>query len=254
MLKLLDEKDINKISTLCKNKVLGTRIKCYALSYGFNTSFVDFWASDKAVISRFEDVFTLVASADADFSEMNEFLDVVGCVNLVTDCDSAKELGISDFELKKAYIYAAENDCCSLVSDINDDEMREAYSLISSSIPGSFSSEREAYLSFLSDFKFRQNRGFARGKCIKNDGLIVATSVTAAETSDSAIISGVACKADSRGTGYGRLIVTSLVDELKKEGKDVYVIALNEAAEGFYTHIGFNEIEKIAYIKRCYNV
>ena len=31
----------------------------------------------------------------------------------------------------------------------------------------------------------------------------------------------------------------SIVDELIKENKKVYVIALNESAQGFYEHLGF---------------
>lgn len=254
MLKLLTENDTEKVAELCKDSVLGVRIYCYALSYGYNTSFIDFWAAEKAVISRFDDVFTLIAAADADFDEIKEFLDVIGCVNLVTDAGTAERLGEKNCEIKQAFAYASENTCSDSVSDIQDDEMKEAYALISASIPGSFSSDRNAYLSFLSDFRFRQNRGFARAVCIRENEAVAATSVTAAETTDAAIISGVACSADLRGTGYGRIIVTSLAEALKNEGKAVYVIALNESAEGFYMHIGFKEKEKIAYIKRCYNV
>ncbi len=254
MLKLLCEKDTEIISELGKGSVLGTRIICYALSYGFDKSFVDIWASNNALISRFEDVFTLVASSDADFGEINEFLDAVGCCNLVTGADSVRKLGIYEYELKKAYVYSGKNVVSELVDDLCDEDISEAYSLISSSIPGSFSSERDAYLSFLSDFKYRQNRGFARGKCIRDNSRIAATAVTSAETYNSAVISGVSCRKDLRGTGFGKHIVTALAEELKHEDKEVYVIALNESAQGFYEHIGFTETEKIAYIKRCYNV
>ena len=254
MLKLLDEKDIDIIKSIGDKSLLGTRIVCYSLSYGFNTAFLDIWASDKALISRFEDTFTLVASTDADFGEIEEFLNVIGCIELVTDEKTAKKLTSYSYEIKKAYIYRAENQYSALVTDLNENDMKNAYALIGSSIPGSFSQDRDSYLSFLSDFRYRQNRGFARGKCIKKEGIIVSTSVTAAETATGAIISGVACRNDFRGEGFGKMIVTSLAEELKNEGKNAYVIALNKKAEGFYEHIGFEETEKIAYIKRCNNV
>ena len=41
-----------------------------------------------------------------------------------------------------------------------------------------------------------------------------------------------------------------LIRQLENENKTVYVIALNESAEGFYKHIGFEEVEKIAFIER----
>lgn len=251
MLKLLDESNLAQILSSGKNSALGTRVICYALAYGFGTSFVDFWAGDNVLISRFDDVFTIVASSDADFNEIDEFIDVLGCVNLVTDAESAKRLRYADVQFKRSFEYKGQSEVSDIVENISDDKMYEAYKLISSSIPGSFSSDRDAYLSFLSDFRFRQNRGFARGKCIITEDCVAATSVTSAETSDAAVISGVACRSDLRGTGYGKNIVTTLAEELKKEGKTVYVIALNEAAEGFYRHIGFEECENIAYIKRC---
>ena len=45
-------------------------------------------------------------------------------------------------------------------------------------------------------------------------------------------------------------VAKSIKVKLKKEGKDVYVIALNESAQGFYEHIGFEFTENISFIER----
>ena len=58
------------------------------------------------------------------------------------------------------------------LSDLSENYYRECYSLISENIPDSFSDTEEAYLSFLSDFMFRQRRGLARIKGYTEDGKV----------------------------------------------------------------------------------
>ena len=133
---------------------------------------------------------------------------------------------------------------------LTEDDFKSAYDLISREIPGSFKSGRDAYLSFVSDFTFRQRRSMARGVCKHCDGKLISVAVTSCETENAAVISGVACDSSLRKKGYGKLTVLSMVYSLLKDGKTPYVIALNESAEGFYEHIGFVKTEIIAFVER----
>ena len=102
----------------------------------------------------------------------------------------------------------------------------------------------------MSDFTYRKRRNSARIKCVRQEGGIIGCALTSAECENSAIISGVASDSSVRCKGIGKTAVLSLVDELKKENKEVYVIALNTAAEGFYEHIGFERHCVIAIAER----
>ncbi len=248
MLKLLNSENLDIVLKKAENSVLGTRIACYALCYGFDKDFIDFWAGDNSLICRFDYAFTVIADRDADFSEIREFINIIGAKNITTTEEVAASLDFAEFGLKTAFIYKGENDISDCVTDISEAYLKESYKLISKSIPDSFKSDKESYLSFLSDFYYRKNRGYARGKCILDGGNIVSTAFTSAEAHNSAIISGVACEEGYRKFGYGKEIVLTLAQTLKNENKAAYVIALNDSAKGFYKHIGFEEIDKIAYI------
>ena len=51
-------------------------------------------------------------------------------------------------------------------------------------------------------------------------------------------------------SGYGKKTVLTLANELLKEGKRVYVIALNDSAKEFYKKIGFSECITVGYTER----
>lgn len=248
MIKLLDN---SLPSFLFKgdSDVIKTRLICYADCYGFDKNFIDFWSGEGSVIARFDNTFTVWADKSADFNELYEFLVVIGAKDIITFSFVAEELGYSDFCVKQSFEYTGETESASITCNIDDVNIRDAYDLISESISDSFKNDDYSYLSFLSDFKYRQNRGFARGVCIKNEDSVLAVGFTAAETVDSAVLSGIACDKRYRKSGFGRAVIHSLASALKSEAKTVFVIALNDSAIGFYEHIGFERREKIAYIQ-----
>ena len=250
MLRILDNNDIDSVKNLSAGSLLGTRILCYALCYGFDKSFVDFWASENVVIARFENTFTIKAFPDADFDELREFIDIIGATEIVTDKYTAEALGIADFIVKSGYRYVGETCVYDNVSAVNEDLMFQLYSIISKAIPDSFGKDRDSYLSFLSDYMYRNRRGYSRAYGVFVDDKLVSTAITSAETDDSAIISGVACDEEYRKFGYGKKTVLTSASLLNKENKNVYVIALNDSAKGFYERIGYEKCEEIAYISK----
>lgn len=255
VIRLADTNASREIEAFCKGSLLGTRILCQIKAYGFDRDFLNVWlcyddeVKTVGVISKFEDSITLIYSSDDGAEEVKTFLDMIGFSSLCCTYETAHYLGYCESLTKKAYAFSGE--CIGeKLSDLSENFYRECYSLISKNIPDSFSDTEEAYLSFLSDFMFRQRRGLARIKGYTEDGKVLSCALTSAETENSAIISGVACEITSRKTGLGKRTVLSLAEELKSENKEVYVIALNEKAEGFYEHIGFSFKEKISFIER----
>lgn len=254
-IKSAENKDIPALSAFCKNSVLGTRILCQVTAYGLDRDFLSMWhcvtedGTTVAVISKFENSVTLLCSEDDFISDIEVFINMIGFDSLCTSYDTAQKMNVNALITKKAYVFKRSYEG-EIFNDMDECYYRACYNLISRNIPDSFSDTQEAYLFFLSDFTFRKRRGLARMKGFTENGNVYSCALTSAETDTSAIISGVACDLSHRKSGLGKKTVLSLAEELKNENKDVYVIALNESAEGFYEHIGFEFTEKISFIER----
>ncbi len=254
-IKSAENKDIPFITRFCERSVLGTKILCQINAYGLERDFLSVWycaAEDNAtvaVISKFENNITLLCS-DTDFiGDIEVFVNMIGFDSLSVSYETAQKMSETDFVSKKAYVYK-DSYSEEVFSELTEEYYKNCYNLISKNIPDSFDETEEAYLSFLSDFTFRKRRRLARIKGYTENGEVYSCALTSAETDTSAIISGVACDLSLRKKGLGKKTVLSLAEELKSENKDVYVIALNESAEGFYEHIGFEFTEKISFIER----
>lgn len=255
MLKILTESDLNSLLTFCEGKILGARIACYALSYGFDKDFLTFWGDKNdnkfsKIVTEFYGSVTVLNNDVTDLEELRNFLGMIGAESITTDCTTAGLLNFSQFETKTGYKYLKSNNSVAYAEDAAEADLKGIYTLISEAIPNSFENTKEAYLAFLSDFTYRKRRGYAAAKCIHHDGKVVSSVITAAQSHCDALLSGVACDEKFRKYGYGKRTVLSLADELHNKGKNVFVIALNKSAEGFYEHIGFIECEKIAFINR----
>ncbi len=254
-IKSAKNKDIPALSSFCKNSVLGTKIMCQINAYGLERDFLSVWCCTNedetilAVICKFEDSMTLVSRAEDNSDDIRIFLDMIGFGSLCCSYETAVKLNYTDFTTKKAYIYKGKYDG-EVFGELTEDCYKDCYSFICKNIPDSFADTKEAYLSFLSDFTYRKRRGLARIKGFAEKGVTYSCALTSAETNSSAIISGVACDASYRKSGLGKKTVLSVAEELKSENRNVYVIALNESAEGFYEHIGFEFTENISFIER----
>lgn len=250
MLKLASAQDLDVILQICDGSLLGTRIGCYCMAYGFERDFLQIWFDENVdtVIAKFYDSMTLISQAD-DFDEIRNFIEMIGYQSLETYQDVCHKLGYTADTVKKAYIFDGEAESY-YAENISEDHYKALYSLISDNIPGSFDNSKEAYLSFLSDFTFRKHRGLARAKGIFVGNALGSSVITSAETKNYAVISGVASDIKFRGKGLGKKTVHSMVNELISENKKVFVVALNESAEGFYEHLGFEFCGKIATVYR----
>ena len=254
MLKSAEIKDSAAIENFLGEGIIPLRIRSYIKAYGFDKEFVKFWISEKegridGVVALFEDSLILHSSATDDVSETVAFISMLQFNTLSCDKKTAEMCGFKVYSEKQSYIFNGVSDGYS-AENINENTIKCAYSLICESIPDSFSNNKNAYLSFLSDYTYRKRRSLARGKCITEDKKLVSCAFTSAETESEALLSGVATDSTLRKGGYGKRTVLSLVNELLNIGKTPYVIALNDSAKRFYEHIGFKKDKTIAYINR----
>lgn len=249
MLKLAESQDIDKILGICDGDLLGTRIACYALAYGLNRDFLQIWFDEETsvAVAKFYDSMTLAGECSSS-EEIREFAEMIGFQTLELSLENCQKLGFKADEIKKSYIF--DGDVEDYDADVIGEEYYKAlYQLVSKNIPGSFADTKEAYLAFLSDLTFKQRRGLARCRGIISEGRLVSCVITSAETQSCALLSAVASDKDFRGKGVGKATVLSTVNELVNENKKVFVIALNESAEGFYEHIGFKFNCEIATVQ-----
>lgn len=252
MLKAAADNDLKSVLRFCSDDLIGTRISCYCLCYGFNRDFFSVWLNEldgeiKAVVAKFYDSVTIKCEDDCDFDEIRRFISMLGYNEVMCSQSSCIALNFKDYEIKNAYVFRGKDGAFES-ENLCEEYFKQLYSLISEAIPGSFSNDNNAYLSWLSDFTFRKRREMARAKGITENGKLLSCVITSSETDFAAILSGVACKSTFRKSGLGKKTVLSAAKELLRENKKVYVIALNESAQGFYEHIGFEEIYKICFI------
>jgi len=260
MLKRADTGDLSAIRRICDGSIIGCKILCQVLSYGFERNFLEVWLMCEndtvlAVITKFYDDAAVITSDDesVDCEQLKLFFSMSGYNTIILSEELALRLGFESAVIKKGYRFECEVN--GYTSDLlNEDDYYDAYELISREIPGSFKKGRDAYLSFVSDFTFRQRRSMARGVCTHDGDKLASVAVTSSETKNAAVISGVACDSSLRKKGIGKTTVLSIVERLLADKKTPYVIALNESAEGFYEHIGFIQREKIAFCEREKNV
>ena len=250
MIRLCKPADAAALSAFCGDSLLGcyilSRFTCYGNDYDFCKCFVD--EADgmvRTVFSVLDGTAVLLAGEATDYEELTLCLPVFGVRVLMCSSDAASKLPFSRLQEKTAFRLTKS---VFDVSASDDAPMREVYNLISAVIPGSFPQTKDAYLRFLSDFMFRKNRGKARLKEGMDNGTLCACALTAAESNSAAVLSGVACRPECRGRGFGKAVVLSLASELQKEQKTVHVIALNDAACGFYRALGFHKQETIIWL------
>ena len=250
MIRLCKPADAAALSAFCGNSLLGcyvlSRFTCYGNDYDFCKCYVD--ETDgiiRTAVSVLDGTAVLLAGETTDFEELALCLPVFGVHVLMTDSRTSQQLPFPHLQQKSAFRLVKP----VIAADASDNApMREVYNLISTAIPGSFPDTKDAYLRFLSDYTFRKNRGRARLKAVLENNTLCACALTAAESSSAAVLSGVACRPDCRGCGFGKTVVSALAHDLQQEQKDVHVIALNDSAGGFYRALGFYEQESIIWL------
>ena len=160
MLKLATEKDLESILSFCDGDLLGTRIGCYCLAYGFERDFLNVWVNHipsgiDAVVAKFYDSITIKADGE-DLSEIREFVSMLGFTTLETSEETCLKLSFKATEIKKSYTFKGKAENLG-AQELSEEYYKALYRLVCENIPGSFSDDKESCLAFLSDFTFRKH-------------------------------------------------------------------------------------------------
>ena len=250
MMRLSELCDRAALTAFCADSLCGAyilcRYHCYGNSYPFARCYVDCDVDTVCTaVSVLEGTAVILTGDKTDFEELGVCLPMIGIRSVMTDEESARKLPFPCVKIRQALRF---DGTAPDAYAADDAPLREVYDLIAALIPNAFSQDKEAYLHFLSDFTFRRNRGCARLKTVLENDMVAACALTAAETERAAVLSGVACRADCRGKGYGKAVVHALCADLQREEKAAYVIALNDSAVGFYQKLGFHETNRMAWL------
>ena len=250
MMRLSESADRTKLTAFCGDSLCGAyilcRYSCYGNDYPFVRCYIDRDSDTvRTAISVLEGTAVLLTSDATDYEELAVCLPLLGVRSVMTDEETAQKLPFPCTQTRQALRF----DSVAAAAHATDDApLRDVYDLIAASIPNAFPKGEEAYLHFLSDFTFRRNRGCARLKAVLENDTLTACALTVAETETAAVISGVACRADCRGKGFGKTVVSAMLSDLQHERKTPHVIALNDNAIGFYKRLGFHEANRIVWL------
>lgn len=250
MMRLSEPSDRAALTAFCDDSLLGAyifcRYSCYGNDYPFARCYVDRDGDAvRTAVSVLEGTAVLLTSDATDYDELAICLPFLGIRSVMTDEETAQKLPFRCTQTRQALCF---DGAATDVNAADDAPMREVYDLIAASIPDAFPKEEEAYLHFLSDFMFRRNRGCARLKAVLANDTVAACALTAAETETAAVISGVACRSDCRGKGFGKAVVSAMLADLQRDHKTPHVIALNDDAIGFYKRLGFYESNRVVWL------
>lgn len=255
MLKLADERDLGKITEFCGCNVFGTYILCRANAYGFECEFSKIWFSENhekvdTVISSFDNNAVVLTSDKTDFEELTFFVSAMGFLSVLTDCETARKCDISGFSEKTIFASLKQRAVESSDECICDPDLKAVYGLLCECFSRIYSDEKNAYLSWLSDYMFRSQRGYAHIRVAEKDGEFCSVAITSAESKNAVVVGSVACKKEKRRKGFGKKAVLSLSNAALNDEKNVFAISEDEESSRFYEKIGFTEIGKAAYIER----
>ena len=227
------------LSFLCDDPFY-TRILSLYESYGDGYSFVGFWVQDDdgaetALISRFEDKFSLYLTAYSDLEEIAAFLRFQGAAAVMFDARYPLALDAKKRISGQVLAYAGEE--YSSDKEIYSPEFSELYALLKSC-------ESEIFivpdrLMFLSDVTHRTNTGKCTVLGISCDETLASAVMTVSETERAVILGAVATHPDYRRRGLSRELVRTLASAVTRQGRAAYVFSASDANTRFYQNSGF---------------
>ena len=221
-----------------------TRILSLYLSYGEGYSFADFWEQELggdtvALISRFEDKFTLWLTDRSDLGETAAFLSFQSAGGVMFD--SAYELSLPDAAHTiggQVLEYIGDDHISDI--EIYEPDFKELYELLKTCESDIF--RVPEYLTFLSDLTHRKNKGSLTSAVIRDGDIAVSSAMTVSETESAVILGAVATRPDHRGRGLSRTLVRDLATRLRAGGRRVFVFSASDANTRFYINSGFTPV------------
>ena len=215
-----------------------TKIKANFLAYGCGYSFLKMWFQQNenseitALLQKFENTFFIVAKENADFSEIKDFIFMIGFSSLQAEPKILAALNLKFKEYSVLEYIGTDKADLPPYPDI-----KEVYSLLfSEESPSLRPTDFEAFYVDLSH-KIRKN--LAAALTLNKTAVCVASHIT----DSSAVISGVAVQSGARGGGLGSQTLRRMLTSL---GERKIYVAAEEKVVPFYIKNGFLKAYKTA--------
>ncbi len=213
--------------------IASVRIEALFKAYGADYSFLTFWVQQNAgqttaCLCRFYGNFTLWANKTADYSELQEFLQVLAVGEIFCAKEIAEKL---KFSLQSECVALKCGQDFALPRDTSEISLQRVYDLLLSGRDGPIA--LPDFADWYPDISHRLRHGCAR---------VAATAYSVAlagfEAKDAAVVTGVATEPSVRGQGHGRQAVADLCAALQQQNKQIFVYTTRQVAP-FYTKMGF---------------
>lgn len=239
MLRLTADERIDAVLRFCSGDPIGARVGAYLAAYRNDMPFALFWEQVEneeitAAVGKIDGDMTVFAAENADFSELSDFVRVIGFNTLFSQAQALRKLGFD----------CVHGDIMNFSGEGRRDE-RAKFGVEPAALYGLLCSVNRPeavgeYLPWLSDFTFRERRNMLRAVGIYENGRLASCALTSAETESDAVISGVATEIESRGKGLAKGCVRTLISKLKTLGKkNIFVMTDEPRLSEYYERLGF---------------
>lgn len=217
-----------------------TRILSLYESYGIGYSFVDYWIQETgestvAILSRFEDNFSLYLTDESDLGEIAAFLRFQGARSVLFNARYPLEIQ-SKKRISGSVLAYRDADYISDL-ELYEPEIKPFYELLRCCESDTF--RVPAYMNFLSDVTHRRNLGRCHMLAASVDGRLASAAMTVCETDAAVILGAVATHPDYRRRGLSRELVRTLATRMRAGDRQVYVLSASDENTRFYQHSGF---------------
>lgn len=226
-----------ELDRLCTNDLFEIRIKSLLKAYGTKYDFARFYcqydsnSNVTAEISKLDGDYSISYNSFCDFSEIEEFIKVLGYTSVLTDdkfiFNSSFDEGIIMSCNKKTEIplgFCLVDEYPKLMDLFNLDDYEEA-----------------DFENWYVDVNHRIRHNCAKAYSVNVNDEIISSAMLSSIYNNSAILSSVKTEPEFRRLGYGSKLVNYILNDVKKT---VYLMRNENKNEEFYSKLGFKNIGK----------
>ncbi len=209
------------------------RIESLKCAYGFDTSFLHFFADGKGCLASLMDGYCIFHSPHGLTDEWQAFFRLLPDIKtLYTDEISGRNI-VKAFNLPyKSGSVMRLNKGSATVKQLPVPSLRLVYDLLKRVFV-----EYTPFDSWYVDVSHRIRHGCCRISTIQRHDLPVACAMTVAETESAVIIGGVATDATHRGQGLAQECIDALLAAIPQE--TVFIAPVDAYAQRYYERFGF---------------
>lgn len=218
-----------------------TRIRSLYRAYGNAYDFVAFWEQEidgavTALISRFEDKFSLWTTDGSDAEELAAFLRFQDAGSVMLRADAPLRFSDAAHTIEGTVLEYADDEYIS-DKELYEPDLAALYELLKTCESDIF--RVPDYLMFLSDLTHRRSRGLLTVSAAMRDGVPAASVMTVSESESAVVLGAVATRPEYRRQGLARALVRDLSARIRRGGRCVYVYSASDQNTRFYQNSGF---------------